>query len=271
MIHTRRFVFGALIALSLGSSLSGLAQTLRVGATVANAQNGLLSALLEEYSRQSAVPVRLLEVPGHDVGILSASGKVDVVVNSSERVTKALNYNGYIAQMVPLMHRDYVIIGPYGDPAGISEERQVKAGLRRLFRARRKFISLGDHSQDHANEVGLWIASGYRPQGEWYRSVGLDANGVLAIASNNGAYALIDRPTWDARSPSLRLQVVMSNAYELSKTYHLLIINPGKVAGVDSDGARAFVAWASGSEGQRVIANYSSNGVRPYRSINADR
>ena len=58
------------------------------------------------------------------------------------------------------MHNDFIILGPKGDPVGISGMRDAAAALKKIAEAGAIFVSRGDDSGTHAKEQDLWKSTG---------------------------------------------------------------------------------------------------------------
>ena len=70
------------------------------------------------------------------------------------------------------MYNDFVLIGPVGDPAGISgrPQRRFKA-MQNIARTEALFVSRGDDSGTHKAELAIWRSADLDPAnfGEWYK------------------------------------------------------------------------------------------------------
>ena len=67
----------------------------------------------------------------------------------------------------------------------------------RIAKAGARFVSRGDNSGTHAQELKLWKAAGIVPEGQsWYQQTGLGMGQTLAIAAEKKAYTLSDRGTY---------------------------------------------------------------------------
>jgi tungstate transport system substrate-binding protein len=141
---------------------------------------------------------------------------------------------------------------------GDSADSAIMA-FRRITGSAAPFVSRADNSGTHRREMALWQAAGIEPAGAWYvRAPGFMIDG-LQRAERLGAYFLTDSSTWLALPGRFSgLRVLFRGDPALVNRYHAL------TQADPSAGARAFVEYVAGAEGQALIATFSAQpGAEP--------
>jgi len=155
-----------------------------------------------------------------------------------------------------VMHNDFVIVGPAGDPAGAKGKPSADA-LKAVAAKEALFISRGDDSGTHKKELSLWKKAGVTPAGaKWYQESGQGMGATLRMASEKQAYSLTDRGTYLAQKASLKLDILSEGDKALLNIYHVMQVNHEKFTKVNADGAKAFVAFMVAPETQRIIGEF---------------
>jgi tungstate transport system substrate-binding protein len=154
------------------------------------------------------------------------------------------------------MHNDFVIVGPGDDPAGVRQLTSVSDAMRAIA-ARGAFVSRGDDSGTHMQELALWAAAGIDPRSLGRREeTGQGMGATLSVAEQRRAYALADRGTYLSLRRRLGLVVLFQGDKGLRNLYHVYAVNPSRHRGVQHDAARAFIAFLVSGPVQRAIAAF---------------
>ena len=191
---------------------------------------------------------------------MGKNGDVDFILVHAPAAEMEFVNGGYGVEREPVMHNDFVIVGPAADPAGLKEAKNISAVMSRLIQGQHTFISRGDDSGTHKKEKELWQKTNREPSGDWYLSVGQGMGVVLRIANDKKAYTLTDRGTYLAYKDKMKLQVVFENDVTLFNPYHVILVNPVKHPHVKVDLARKYSEFIRGAEGQELIRNFKVNG-----------
>ena len=160
-----------------------------------------------------------------------------------------------------VMHNDFVLVGPPGDPAGIKGLKKAAEALKKIADRGGIFASRGDQSGTHAKEKSLWRAAGITPRGPRYIESGQGMGATLTIASEKGAYTLTDRATYLAFKKRIQLAIFLERDVALLNIYDVLEVNPARHARANAVGGKAFTDFLISPEAQAVIKNF---GVEKY-------
>ena len=245
----------------LASSIALAQERLRMSTTTSTENSGLLKVLLPPFERQCNCHIDVISVGTGKALKLGETGDVDVVLVHARKLEDKFVADGYGVNRRDVMYNDFVIIGPTSDPAHIKDAKTSADAFRRIADTNSIFISRGDESGTHQKEKEIWEAAGKTPQGKWYRSAGQGMGEVITMATEQHAYTLSDRGTYNAfRHGKTDLAVLFQGEKGLFNPYSVIAVNPKKFPNVKYDLAMKFVDFITGPEGQKIIANYKVEG-----------
>ena len=259
---------------SLAATDANAAETIKMSTTTSTRDSGLLDYLLPEFEKDTGITVQVI-AKGTGAAIRDgADGNVDVIfVHDTAREEKFVA-DGLGTKRYPVMHNDFVIVGPESDPAGVKGTKDVKAALAAFAEKKLPFVSRGDDSGTHAKEVSLWKTSGVpmaegekfaMPKGDWYLSIGQGMGKTLMMAEEKLGYALTDRGTFISqkygKTPPTSLVIIVEGDEGLFNPYGVIPVNPEKYPHVKIEAATKFAEWLVSERGQSLIANYKLEGM----------
>jgi len=163
----------------------------------------------------------------------------------------------------------FYIVGPAGDPAGISSLNATQA-LRAIMEMGEKepdkvmFVSRGDNSGTHSKEKILWKGAGYNysavnASGPWYIDAGQPMGATLVMANEKQAYTLTDMSTFMAFKANLTIVPLIEGGAELLNVYKAIAVNPRKHPGVNCEMANKFIDFLVSEDGQKIISTYGED------------
>ncbi|MEO6196728.1 MAG: substrate-binding domain-containing protein, partial [Dehalococcoidia bacterium] len=227
--------------------------------TTSTQDSGLLDELIPQFEKESGYKVKVIAVGSGQALELAGQGEADVVLAHSPKAEEELETSGGVIEREPVMHNDFVIVGPEDDPAGVADAETAADAMAAIAAAGATFISRGDESGTHTKELGLWEKAGVDPTGEsWYQETGQGMGATLTVASEKDGYTLTDRGTYLALQDDLLLGVVSEGDAALFNLYHVMVVNPDKHSEVNAEGARAFAAYITSATGQTFIASFGT-------------
>jgi tungstate transport system substrate-binding protein len=231
--------------------------------TTSTQDSGLLDVLVPIFQKETGHFVKTISVGSGQAMAMGRKGEADVLLVHSPADEEKLMAEGYGVRRRLVMHNDFVIVGPPGDPAGIKGSKSSKEALKRIADAKPEakalFLSRGDNSGTYAKEKGIWKAAGMNPEGQkWYQQTGLGMGETLNVASEKDGYTLTDRGTYLAlaKKKRLHLEVLVQGEPLLLNVYHVIEVNPQKWPKVNAAGARAFADFMVSKATQDAIARF---------------
>jgi tungstate transport system substrate-binding protein len=231
--------------------------------TTSTQDSGLLDVLVPVFERTTGYRVKTVAVGTGGALRLGAEGNADVVLVHAPELELEYLKRGALIDRRRVMHNDFVLVGPPGDPAGIRSLGPARAAVafRQIARIGARFVSRGDRSGTHLKEQALWKAVAVTPTGDWYIESGQAMGATLILASEKRAYTLTDRATYLAFRSRVDLVTVADGDPALRNVYHVLRPDPTQRSRVHLAGGRAFEDFLVSPAAQALIAAF---GVQRY-------
>lgn len=232
---------------------------IRLATTTSTENSGLLRVLLPAYEKQSGNKVHVIAVGTGKALRMGRDGDVDAVLVHAPKSEIEFVEGGYGVKRFPVMHNDFVIVGPKSDPAKLKGAASINTAFTNLASSGQTFVSRGDNSGTHKKERSVWDKVGINPEGQWYREAGQGMGKVLQIAGELDGYTLTDRGTWIAYREKSPLAIVYEGDQSLLNPYSIIAVSPEK-HDVNNKGANSLIHWITSSEGKNLIAGYRMRG-----------
>jgi tungstate transport system substrate-binding protein len=232
--------------------------------TTSTRDSGLLDVLLPIFQKKTGYFVKTIAVGSGQAMTMGQKGEADVLLVHSPDAEKKFmaDGNGVTRQLV--MHNDFIIVGPAGDPATIKMSKASVAAFKKIALSRSLFMSRGDNSGTHSKEKAIWKATGINPEGQkWYQQTGLGMGQTLSVAAEKKAYCLADRGTYLALKKNLGLDILNEGDALLLNVYSVIRVNPVKFSKINDEGAKAFADFIISADTQKIIGQF---GIDKYGS-----
>ena len=269
----------------------GADKILKMSTTTSTENSGLLDVLLPQLEKDTGIRVKVI-AKGTGAAIRDGiDGNVDVIFVHAKAREKKFVTDGFGAYRLGVMHNDFVILGPAGDPARIKGMSHAAAALKAIADANARFVSRGDDSGTHTKEQTLWKATGLPIKtetteiikkgkkrkvsfqhpvglGKWYLSIGQGMGKALTYAEEKQSYILADRGTYlkykFGRKQGLDLEILCEGDPALHNPYGIIPINPKKYPHVNFELADRFAKWLVSQKAQALIAHYKIQGQQAF-------
>ena len=233
-----------------------------VASTTSTQQSGLFGHLLPEFTKDTGIQVRIVAVGTGQALDMARRGDADVVFVHDTAAEEKFVAEGWGLKREPVMHNDFVLIGPSSDPAKV-RGKDVAAGLLKIKESGQTFVSRGDKSGTYAAELRYWKIAGVdlatdKPSG--YRACGCGMGPALNMAASMHAYVLADRGTWLAFKNRGDLTILVEGDKRMFNPYGVIVVNPAKYPHVKLELGQRFADWLVSKRGQAVIASYKIGG-----------
>jgi tungstate transport system substrate-binding protein len=246
----------AVLLCAIGLAVAQTQRSIILATTTSTQDSGLLDVLVPRFEREQAIEVRVIAVGTGAALRMAASGDADAVLVHAPAAEQRYVDSGDLVDGRLVMHNDFVIVGPAGDPAGV---RTLKAptDVMRSIAARGRFVSRGDDSGTHTQELALWSAAGIDPGSLPAREeTGQGMGATLNVADQKRAYTLTDRGTFLASKRRLALVILFEGDPTLRNVYHAYAVNPAKHPKARRPEARAFIDFLVSAPVQQAIAAF---------------
>src|SRR6266702_7963566 len=241
--------------------LSAQSHEVLLATTTSTRDAGLLDSLLPVFERQTGYRVKVIAVGSGQALAMGRRGDADVVLSHAPEAERVLVDSSYFVRRRLVMHNDFLVVGPPGDPAGLRGMSDAVAAFR-LIAARRQgasFVSRGDQSGTHKMEQKLWKLAGNDPAGSWYIESGHGMGETLQMADEKRAYTITDRATYLAWRDKLQLVPVVEGDPRLYNVYHVLELNPKNAPRINTAGGRALADFFVSPATQEMIGAFGKS------------
>ncbi|MEM4246528.1 MAG: substrate-binding domain-containing protein [Candidatus Bathyarchaeia archaeon] len=253
-------------------------QDVVVASTTSTFDSGLFDYIIPHFEERYPVKVKVLAKGTGEAIEVAKRGDADLVLVHARSLEEAFVEEGYGIHRVCIMFNDFLIIGPWDDPAGVSGARDAEEGFARIAEAGRRgeaiFISRADRSGTHIKEIGLWEAAGGAPSGaaeRWYFEAGSGMGAVIRMAEEKKAYTLTDRATWSTFQSQVRgLKPLVEGVPELANPYSVILVNPQRYPHRNYRFSVALVKFLISPEGQRLIGEFKKEGTALFTPVARD-
>lgn len=227
-----------------------------LGTTTSTQDSGLLDVLVPTFEQHTACVVKTVAVGSGEALEMGERGDADALLVHSPADEEQFMAEGHGSSRDAVMHNDFVLVGPPGDPAGIADATSAADAMKLIAQKRAPFASRGDDSGTNAKELELWEEVGVDPsKSSWYFQTGQGMGPTLIIADQKEAYTLADRSTFLATS-NLQSEIAFEGANDLRNNYHVIVVDhPGTNVGC----AKEFSQWIQSAPVQKTIGDFGVN------------
>ncbi len=256
-------VFTGLLLALLAAPAWTAEKFITLSSTTSTQNSGLFDYLLPKFTAKTGIEVRVIAVGTGQALKLGEQGDADVLLVHDRAGEEKFIRDGHGVERLEVMYNDFVIIGPRSDPAGVRGMKDAVEAFRAIARKQSTFISLGDDSGTHREELRLWGEAGVdvrASSGKWYKDIGGGMSAALNTAAGLEAYTLSDRATWATFKNRGNLELLAEGDPRLFNQYALILVNPGRHPHVKKAEGQRFIDWMLSPEGQQVIGAYVVGG-----------
>ena len=224
--------------------------------TTSTQDTGLLDSLLPMFKRETCIEVKPIAVGTGAALEMARRGDADAVLVHAPEAEKAYVESGDLIEGRRIMHNDFLIIGPTGDPARVRGQKDAALAMKAIG-AGGSFVSRGDGSGTEKKELELWKAAGVSPASIAQREeTGQGMGATLLVADARNTYTLTDRGTYLAFKDKLSLVPLVEGDPRLLNIYHAYVVNPGKHPTVHRSEAARFVRYLTDPKVQEWIGQF---------------
>jgi tungstate transport system substrate-binding protein len=180
-----------------GFNATSVSRSVFVATTTSVRDTGLLRDLLPNVPAIAVGSGKALQ--------MGMRKEADLVISHYPKLEHQFMADGFGIQRRPFMYNRFVIVGPFDDPAGISNTRTLSEAFKAVADNHARFISRGDGSGTNAREIAIWAKAHASPFSSRYISTGSGMGATLATAESLSGYTLTDESTFNILHPNLRL------------------------------------------------------------------
>lgn len=234
-----------------------------LASTTSTQNSGLFDYLLPRFSEKTGIEVRVVAVGTGQAMKLAENGDADVLLVHDKVAELKFVKQGFGLERREVMYNDFVIVGPKADPAAIRGLKDAVQALRQVSKGGAIFLSRGDDSGTHRQELRMWEEAGVEVKaasGKWYKEIGAGMGATLNTAAGLDGYTLTDRATWTTFRNRATLELLVEGDPRLFNQYAVILVNPDRYPHIKRDDARQFADWLVSAEGQQAISAFTVEG-----------
>jgi tungstate transport system substrate-binding protein len=227
-------------------------------ATGSPGELGLLQVLGEAFSRQSGASLCWVKAGSGEAMKLLQKKEVEVIIAHDPPSEKKAVQEGWATGRKLFGSNEFYLVGPAGDPAGISKASGVVEAFKLIAEKKALFVSRGDRSGTHQKELEIWQKTEIRPEGAWYVETRDFMLASLKKADKEGGYFLTDSPTWiSAKAQLPNLKLLFQGDPLLINPYHTLLRTE---TGKDPNSLAArFIDFLLSEQGQQLLRDFGKD------------
>jgi tungstate transport system substrate-binding protein len=236
--------------------------TLRLSSVVTVRDGGLWNDLLPAFTRETGIGVDLRA--GEDVFTPARMGRADIVYSHyGHRDLHTFVMGGYGLWPRTVLFNLVCLLGPPQDHAGVRGLGDLGEAFARIAGSGASFEVNNIPELVYLTEVVLGAAG--ISKGSWYADHGLSKQEAMVRASSRGAYTLWGvTPFLDiAAARNLKLEPLVTGDPILQRIMVTVVVNPGKVAGVNASAAGAFQRY--------LLSPATQSRIRAFRNTTLGR
>jgi len=246
---------------TMGLAFSACADDyITLASTTSTENSGLFDSILPKFEKATGIEVRVVAVGTGQAFEIARRGDADSLLVHDTAGEQRFVENGFASERADVMYNDFVLIGPAGDPANISQAESAAEAFAAIAEAEAPFASRGDDSGTNRAELRLWKGAGVEPGGDWYRELGSGMGPTLNTAAAMDAYVMSDRATWVAFGNRQNLTLLFEGDEVLFNQYGSLLLSEEKHPHLKHDLAKQWHNWLMSEDGQQAIADFKVDG-----------
>src|SRR5699024_3159562 len=187
----------------------------------------------------------------------------DVLLVHAPKAEKKFVAEDYGVKRFPVMHNDFVIVGPKKDAAAVGGMDEASEALAKIADSEAVFVSRGDNSGTNKKEMILWGQTDVQPleaSGSWYRETGSGMGATLNTAAAMNAYTLTDRGTWISFNNRGNLGILVEGDPDLYNPYGVILVSPDNCPSVKAETGQQFIDLMLSDTSQKLIGDYRLKG-----------
>ncbi len=223
--------------------------------TTSTYDTGLLDEIVARFEDKTGITVKVIAVGTGAALRMAGEGNADAILVHAPEAEAPYVANGDLILGRLVMTNDFIVVGPFDDPAGAASAPDLFSALASIA-SDGSFVSRGDDSGTHKKELALWAAAGIDVDTLSREETGQGMGATLTIASERRAYTLTDRATYLALHEALDLAVLVEGDVGLINFYRAYVVNPIRHEGVAVEQAKAFIRFLLDPETQALIGRF---------------
>lgn len=237
----------------------------------------LWGEIQKRFEAETGIKVEVV-VTGEKPALARAmkEGKVDFLTMHSSDATSNLVADGWARDLRPWAKNDLVIVGPVGDPAGISGMKDGAAAVRKIAEAKANWLDFQSNGPRETAHT-LFANTGTQMVGPWVlKYENADTNAILHYMASKNAYMIVGRMPilFKKMEPDPGVKIMVHGDPVMRRPYMVMVANPDRFPNANIDGASKLADFLLSDKIQKFLAAYDGgigDGVPIFIPIRASR
>jgi tungstate transport system substrate-binding protein len=272
-------VAAILISVLANAGAAGKADSKTVRAAVIGGMTmtPLWSEIQKRFEAETGIRIEVV-VTGEKPVLARAmkEGKVDFLTMHSSDATTNLVADGWARDLRPWAKNDLVIVGPAGDPAGISGMKDGAAAVRKIAEAKANWLDFQSNGPRETAHT-LFASAGVQMIGPWVlKYENTDPSAILHYVADKNAYIIVGRMPvlFKKMEPDPRVKILVQGDPVMRRPYMVMVANPERFPEANIEGASKLADFLLSDKIQKFLATYDGgigDGVPIFIPIRASR
>jgi tungstate transport system substrate-binding protein len=281
-MHNRILCIGFAVVMVLTLSSQGEAgksdsKPVRVAVIGGMTMTPLWGEIQKRFEAETGIKVEVV-VTGEKPMLARAmkEGKVDFLTMHSSDATTNLVADGWARDLRPWAKNDLVIVGPAGDPAGISGMQDGAAAVRKIAEAKANWLDFQSNGPRETAHT-LFANAGTRMIGPWVlKYENTDTRAILHYVANKNAYMIVGRMPilFNKMEADPGVKIMVQGDPIMRRPYMVMVANPERFPSANIKGANKLADFILSDRIQKFLAAYDGgvgDGIPIFIPIRAAR
>jgi tungstate transport system substrate-binding protein len=237
-------------------------KTVRVAVIGGMTMTPLWGEIHRRFEAETGIKVEVV-VTGEKPALARAmkEGKVDFLTMHSSDTTSNLVADGWARDLRPWAKNDLVIVGPVGDPAGISGMKDGAAAVRKIAEAKANWLDFQSNGPRETAHT-LFANAGSQMVGPWVlKYENADTNAILHYVASKNAYMIVGRMPilFKKMEPDPGVKIMVQGDPVMRRPYMVMVANPDRFPDANIDGASKLADFLLSDKIQKFLATYDGS------------
>lgn len=234
---------------------------IRLAIVFAPVMSGLINDLIDDFRKESGVEVETIS--GMDIYERARAGDADIVISHCGfgEVERFIQ-DGYGRWPRLVFANQMVLVGPPNDPAHIRDVKSAIEAFRRLAETKSTFIPNDLPVVMNLTDY-LWEGAGRPDKEGWFQNPTESKGRAIKLAEEKSGYVI-----WGAepflqfvQKHDTKMQILFASDPILQRVMCSVVVDPGKVTGVNAESATAFEKYLLSPRAQARVAAFRNPGA----------
>ncbi|MBF0344157.1 MAG: protein kinase [Nitrospirae bacterium] len=223
---------------------------------------GSFQHMIPVYVKKEDIEIHVLPVTSGLALELGKRGSVDIVFAALTN-EELNNMDKCFVNVHQLNQNRLMLVGHYSNPAKLSSKTTHQEALRIIAQhGDCLFISRGDNSGVHLQEMTLWKELDIDPAGKsWYVETRQTMSDTLKLTEALKAYTITDQVTFEYlnSTENLKLEIFIDSNSVIDYYYYVMAVNPLIYPSVNYRDTFEFIKWLTSDEGKSVCSELNTS------------